>query len=280
MATLIQSLQNVLAGRDPLLPVETRRIVLKDVLQAYVLDYLYNHPTYRGLIFYGDTCLQVVYGINRLSDGLTFDNRSGLELGQFGPDLAAYFQKSLGYSEATAKTQEDQSGRLRVALKLPLLYVLDLASTRDEALHLRVEISHQPQVAVIQRTPVLVYGRSLVAAHFSIETMMAGKMLACLERGTNGVQRASSIQGRDYYDLLWFMQQHIQPLEEKLAQDGDRPYTPASAMQALQEKIALIKPKDLAVDLLPMFESRAFIEAWLEAFHETFNRLAGGYIDG
>ena len=27
-----------------------------------------------------------------------------------------------------------------------------------------------------------------------------------------------------------------------------------------------------------MFESRAFIEAWLEAFHQTFERLAVGYL--
>ncbi len=40
MATLIQSLQNILAGKDPLLPAETKRILLKEVLQAYVLDYL------------------------------------------------------------------------------------------------------------------------------------------------------------------------------------------------------------------------------------------------
>jgi hypothetical protein len=274
MATLIQSLRNVLASRDPLLPVETRRIVLKDVLQAHVLDYLYNHPTYRGLNFYGDTCLRILYGLNRLSEGLVFDNRLGLDVRQLGPDLAAYFQKYLGYSETMVKTQEDNENKLRVTLKFPLLYALDLALTQDEALHLGVQVSQAPRVAVIQHTPVLVYGRSLVAAHFSIETMMAGKMLACLE----GSQRGSSIQGRDFYDLLWLMLQHIQPLEEKLAQDGDRPYTPASAMQALQEKVARIKPRDLAFDLLPMFESRLFIEAWLEAFHETFNRLAGGYI--
>jgi hypothetical protein len=55
MATLIQTLQNVLAGKDPLLPPETKRIILKEVLQAYVLDYLYNHTSYRRLNFYGGT---------------------------------------------------------------------------------------------------------------------------------------------------------------------------------------------------------------------------------
>jgi predicted nucleotidyltransferase component of viral defense system len=39
-----------------------------------VLDYLYNHTIYRRLNFYGGTCLHVVYGLNRLSEDLGFDN--------------------------------------------------------------------------------------------------------------------------------------------------------------------------------------------------------------
>ncbi len=73
----------------------------------------------------------------------------------------------------------------------------------------------------------------------------------------------ATIKGRDFYDLLWFMQQKIQPLEEKLAKDGINSYTVQSAMQRLGEKIAEMKISDLAEDLLPLFEQRSFIEAWL-----------------
>jgi len=40
MATLIQSLQNILSQKDPLLANETKRIILKEVLQAYALDFI------------------------------------------------------------------------------------------------------------------------------------------------------------------------------------------------------------------------------------------------
>ncbi|MEO5887142.1 MAG: hypothetical protein ABIQ77_05705, partial [Anaerolineales bacterium] len=76
----------------------------------------------------------------------------------------------------------------------------------------------------------------------------------------------------------WYMQKSIQPLPEKLAKDGKKPYTVKSAMQALQEKVQSIKVSDVAVDLLPMFESRAFIESWLNTFHENFSRYAKRYI--
>jgi hypothetical protein len=57
------------------------------------------------LNFFGGTCLHVVYGLNRLSEGLDFDNQAGLELDHLANDLVKYFQKSFGYGDASAKTQ-------------------------------------------------------------------------------------------------------------------------------------------------------------------------------
>ncbi len=63
---------------------------------------------------------------------------------------------------------------------------------------------------------------------------------------------------------------------QKGQQDGAQPYTTRKAMLALEEKIAAIQHHDMALDLLPMFESRSSIEAWLEAFNPALDRLAAG----
>lgn len=278
MATLIQTLRHVLESKDPLLANETRRILLKEALQARLLDFLYNHPLYRRLNFYGGTCLHVVYGLNRLSEDLDLDNSAGLDLSRLPDDLLAFFHKSLAYPEAVVKTQQGESGILRFTLKFPLLNALGLADHPDEALHLKIEISSHPQTAVIAKTPVFFHGLSFVPAHFSLETMMAGKMLACLERNFQRGRDGALLKGRDFYDLLWFMQKRVWPLEEKLARDGERPYTVRTAMAALQEKVSAIRPADLALDLLPMFESRLFIESWLEGFHANFTEFAKFYL--
>ncbi len=70
MATLIQSMQNILSQKDPFLANETKRVLLKEFLQAYTLDFLYNHPVYRKLNFYGGTCLHMLYVLNRLSEDI------------------------------------------------------------------------------------------------------------------------------------------------------------------------------------------------------------------
>ena len=278
MASLIQTLQHTLDTKDPLLSLETKRILLKEVLQAYVLDFIYNHPKYRRLNFYGGTCLHIVYNLNRLSEDLDFDNSAKIDLSNLADDLTALFSKSLGYDSIEIKSQQGENGILRATIKLPVLNELGLSPYRNEALHLKVEISHHNQVAVLQNTPVFYLGRSFVPSHFSLETMMSGKMIACLERNFQRGRGGAFIKGRDYYDLLWFMQKGIQPLEEKLAEDGGKPYTVESAMLALKEKISDISPSDLAVDLMPMFESRAFIESWLETFHANIERYTSGYI--
>jgi len=278
MATLIQFLENALEAKDPLLSNETKRIVLKEVLQAYMLEFLFSHHAYRSLNFYGGTCLHVIYSLNRLSEDIDLDNSQGVELQELETDLLDYVKKQLGYQDITIKQQESQEGILRLTLRLAVLYELGLSLNIDERLHLKLEISQHRQTAVIVKTPVIFYGRSFVPAHFSEETMMAGKMLACLERSFRVGESTTLIKGRDFYDLLWFMQQRIQPLEEKLEKDGIQPYDVKSAMLALQDKIELIRPRDLSLDLLPLFEQRAFIEAWIDSFHENFNRFVRYYL--
>ena len=277
MATLIQSLQHILAQKDPLLANETKRIVLKEVLQVYALDFLFNNPDYRRLNFYGGTCLHLLFGLNRLSEDIDLDNRSGLNITSLDQDLAAYFKAVVAYPQVSVKQQQGAGGILRITLKFPVLYDLGLSANTNEVLHLKVEISTHQQVAVIRKTPLLSFGRSFVPAHFSLETMMAGKMLACLERKFQKGTTGSGVKGRDFYDLLWFMQRQVQPLEEKLAKDGSVPYTVSSAMQALTEKVGLLRVSDLAVDLLPLFEQRSYIQSWLEVFKENFMDLSSRY---
>ncbi len=277
MATLIQLMQNVLSQKDPLLPAETKRVILKEFLQAYTLDFLYNHPVYRKLNFYGGTCLHVIYGLNRLSEDIDLDNSNGIDLSTLENDLLTFYRSNIGYANVTGKTQVGEWGVRRTTLKFPILYTLGLTTHVNEPLHLKVEVSQHEQISIVRRTPVLLFGRSFVASHFSLETMMAGKMLACLERNFQKGE-GTAIKGRDFYDLLWFMQQKIQPLEEKLARDGRQHYTVQSAMQILGEKINGMKISDLEEDLLPLFEQRSFIVAWLEGVKGNFREYVKNYL--
>ena len=42
-------------------------------------------------------------------------------------------------------------------------------------------------------------------------------------------------------------------------------------MLELEKKVAGIKAEDLATDLLPLFESMVFVDAWINASHTNFD---------
>jgi hypothetical protein len=127
MATLIQTLQHILETRASGLSTEVKRVILKEALQAYALEYLYNHPVYRRLNFYGGTCLHVIYGLNRLSEELDLDNQAGIDLASLRDDLVVLFQKTIGYPEAGAGIQAGATGIIRITLKFPVLNKLGLS---------------------------------------------------------------------------------------------------------------------------------------------------------
>lgn len=278
MATLTQALQIALDSEGAGLPADVQRVVLKEYLQAYVLDYLYNHPQYRHLNFYGGTCLHAIYGLNRLSEDIDLDDSAEIDLTPLAGDLEGYFHARLGYSGLTLHEQDSGNDIIRLTLRFPLLNELGLSPHADEKLHLKVEISQHRQTAIVQHTPILYHGRTFVPSHFSIETMMAGKMIACIERsfavGTTGINS----KGRDYYDLLWFMARDVWPLEEKLAKDGQQPYTVATAFALIRDRVERISPAEMGHDLKPLFREQVFVQAWLESFHETFARLCERYV--
>lgn len=277
MATLVQMLQTALESRDPLLPNETKRVILKEALQAYVLEFLYNHKVYQKLNFYGGTCLHVVYNLHRLSEDIDLDNQEAINLDKLADGLIGYIHAVWNYREATLKEQASRQDIRRLTLHFPVLQQLGLSPVNSEALHLKLEISHHKQVAITRNTPVIFYGRSFVTQHFSLETLMAGKILACLERSFQVGNTASKIKGRDWYDLLWFMHKRIIPLEEKLLKDGKQPYTIQAAFETLSIRAAQIESRDLALDLLPLFEQRTYIENWITAFQPNFQEYVKYY---
>ena len=103
-------------------------------------------------------------------------------------------------------------------------------------------------------------------------------MLACLERSFQIGSSGIAIKGRDFYDLLWFMQQRIRPLDQKLERDGNESYTVQSAMLVLQKKVEKIRRRDLEIDLLPLFEQRAYIDAWIASFQANFETFLQYYL--
>ena len=98
-----------------------------------------------------------------------------------------------------------------------------------------------------------------------------------------------TIKGRDYFDLLWFLQKEIIPNYERLfdlarkesdvyGEMKDDSLVKSSLIKALDEKVELANTKfkqDFERDLLPFISNSSIIEGFVDSYWENYSRLKG-----
>lgn len=274
MATLLDELGEIVQeSRQAGLRPDVIRLKLKEKLQLYVLDFIYNDPKYQNLIFYGGTCLRKCFNLNRMSEDVDFESLQSFDKKKFANDIQQYFHK-MGYKGL--KTFTPGSGVNRVELRFPVLYQLGISSHEAENLNVKVEVNPTDKKYSTEPKTISEDRFSFVIRHYDLSTLMAGKMAACLERIWEKGKTGIKIKGRDYYDLIWYMQKGVMPNADRLRETRGQ-YTVGSAFDKLDEIVSKIKPGDLAADLNQLFEDGRFVERWIAAFPEEFALLRKKY---
>ncbi len=236
-----------------------KRNLLKEYLQIVVLDFIYSHPTYSQLLFYGGSALAHCFDLQRLSEDLDFiDEEKKINVGKLAKDLENYFGKR---TDLSAKTNVQ---KFRVYLKFPILRELGL-STREEtdALFLKVEVYTEFDFCKSYKTdirPVFKYNRSILIKTLDPATLMSTKVRAILVRKWEKTDKqgrtTAKVKGRDYFDLLWYLQKGIQPNLSCMEGFG--------SMKDLKEKIlamiTTIDSKSIQLDLEALIDNPNFVK--------------------
>jgi predicted nucleotidyltransferase component of viral defense system len=269
-------LDQVAAALNP----AVKRVFLKEIIQSYVLSFICNHSEYKKLKLYGGTCARIVYGLNRMSEDLDFDNSTQVNLSEFKQDLTTHFTGRLGVDGVEVKEQGLSSGVIsRFTLKLPILSQLGLSNLQNEKIHVKVEVSHHQQHFQAAVSPIVKDNNSFVLHHFDQPSLFAGKVIACLERTFAKGKTGINIKGRDFYDLIWYMEQKTELYRPKLKHDGQHTYTVRTAFRKLEQKVRDISRRDLEIDLVNLFENQDFIDNWLDNYQLFFKRYLQHYLE-
>ena len=191
-----------------------RRNLLKNYLQILVLDFIYADREYSQLIFYGGSCLAHCYNLQRLSEDLDFvDLKKTIDISALAKDLEIHFKKNTDL-EVKAVPQ-----KFRIYLKFLLLHELELAGkSESDLLFLKIKIFKEFDFCAdykIEIIPLFKFNRTLLVKTFDLPTLMATKIRAVLRRkwektDKNG-KTLATVKGRDYYDLLWYLEKGVRP---------------------------------------------------------------------
>ena len=240
------------------LPLLFKRNLVKEHLQMLVLSFLYSKKEYRNLIFYGGSCLRHCFNLQRLSEDLDFvDIKDEVNLKNLAQDIENFFKKKAGI-KITSKIQ-----KFRILLKFPILYNLGLAKPPESnLLFLKVEIFKEfgfCKKYKIEILPLFKFGEAMLVRSFDLPTLMATKIRAIFYRKWEKTDREGKIlakvKGRDYYDLMWYLEKKIEPNLECIENVKSKKELKANLLVLIKR----VDSKSIKFDLEGLIEDRNFI---------------------
>jgi predicted nucleotidyltransferase component of viral defense system len=276
-------LQNELESyyRSIILPAgastEYARNLLKEQLHFYILDFIYKQDDFRDLIFYGGTCLRHCFGLPRLSEDLDFEYLNGEFLFEvLAQRLKEYFSKVLRFDELVIKRQ-----KFRLYLQFPILRKLQLAgASESDYLHVKIEVNvttRAPQSYVTEIQPLSVMQRTFFVRRYDLGTLMASKINAIANRvwskSVKGIDSTIDVKGRDYFDLLWYMQKKIVP------RVSFTKFTSESELWGVvQERVMSLNTVSVGRDLQPFMSKPSEALDFARNLQPAFQAMLPGYL--
>jgi len=236
-----------------------KRNLIKEYLQILILSFIYNHPKYQKLIFYGGSCLRHCFDFPRFSEDLDFvDLEKKIKLKELAKDLKIFFRKELDL-EIYPKIQ-----KFRIYLKFPILHHLKLTKKGESNyLFVKVEIFSNFNFCKnfkIEIVPLFKFGKPFLVRTFDLPTLMATKIVAIFSRKWEKINKKGKIlakvKGRDYFDLLWYLNKKVEPnlkcLKETLTKE--------ELKRRLSEIVEKVDSKSLRFDLEGLIEDRNYVK--------------------
>ena len=173
------------------------RLLLREYLQARILEGLQEQGTFRYLAFLGGTALRFLFQLPRFSEDLDFSTiRPDPELTLGKP--AHKIQKRFEAEGYTVATKVKDGAVVSCFIRFPgLLYEVGVSPFPDEALAIKVEVDTNPPGGANTGTTLIRRHVLLNLFHYDRASLLAGKLHALLSR--------SYTKGRDLYDLMWYL---------------------------------------------------------------------------
>ncbi|MBL7036235.1 nucleotidyl transferase AbiEii/AbiGii toxin family protein [Candidatus Microgenomates bacterium] len=248
------------------------RNLLKEVLQVYVLNFIYTNPEYKDLIFTGGTCLRKFYSLNRVSEDLDFDiEGKDFNYEKFQKDLEKYFVSNMQYKQMSTKYKNKT-----IFLKFPVLREIGFSGPNDsEILMLRLDFSKSFSKSCKTTTHLFSsYNYNFIVKSYDFPTLMANKVTAFLTRTfRKGDSQKESFKGRDAFDLVWMLDgtRNKDGINMNRISDMLKIKDKEDLKKEILKKAKKISSKDLYFDIRNFFAEEKFVKEFSDNFYKILN---------
>jgi predicted nucleotidyltransferase component of viral defense system len=267
---LIDNLKQIVEGNKGTIKPLYLRNLLKEEVQNYILNFVYNNKEYKKLIFTGGTCLRKLYGLPRLSEDLDFDFIGTFDIGVFADSVKKYFWENLQYKQMETKISGNEN---TVYIKLPILKSLGFRN--EEILFVRCDFSEELLGGYkLETSSISTRDFTFFVRNYDLETLFANKIRAFLNRDFfRGSGQDTPFKARDVFDLVWFLERskkssmNFVPNWQRL----EAAFSDKSRDEILEmaiEKVMKINENDIKNDLESFIESSQSVDVFSQSFKE------------
>lgn len=229
--------------------------LMREYLQARVLESLQDAGVFLQWAFLGGTALRFLFGLPRFSEDLDFSLIAPGEDAGLTPAVTEV-KRALGLEGYRIDVKV--SGRTPVAsawIRFPgLPHELGLSPRASQILSIKVEVDTNPPSGAHIETSVVRRHVTLHLCHHDKASLLAGKLHAVLSRPW--------AKGRDLYDLAWYLADRTWPapnldlLNAALAQTGWQGPLLAAATwrEQVRQRIEALDWEKARADVRPFLE--------------------------
>ena len=175
-----------------------RVCLVREYLQARVLESLQDEGVFLRWAFVGGTALRFLFAIPRFSEDLEFSLLAPGDDPGFRPALIA-LKRVFEHEGYRGEVKVSEHKTVASAwVKFPgLLHDLGLSPRASQTLSIKVEVDKNPPAGAGIETSVVRRHVTLNLCHHDKSSLLAGKLHAILSRPWT--------TGRDLYDLAWYL---------------------------------------------------------------------------
>lgn len=250
------------------------RSLFKERLQLYALDFVNKSAWNDKLIFKGGTALRICFDLPRLSEDLDFDipKNEKFNMKDFEEEVKNYFIKNWQFKDFFTKIAHNER---TIYVKFPILKQIGLPIQKAESdvLHLRLDFADVSGVSYKTEISVKTTSHfSFFVRRYSLPDLFAGKIAAILQRErTVGKIKEARYKGRDYFDLIWFLEKNVKPNWQFLKEMTKLSKT--QVISEINEKVKHVDQTLLKQDLMPFMEDGRFVSQFAVNYQRVYQGL-------
>ncbi|MDP2951182.1 MAG: nucleotidyl transferase AbiEii/AbiGii toxin family protein [bacterium] len=217
-----------------------KKNLLREYLQYKILEIIFNSEFANKLAFLGGTALRIIYGNNRFSEDLDFDNFDLTE--EDFTQLTNMVKDGLEQQGFEVQANNVFKGVFRCRIKLPkILFDNELSPMANEKLMIQIDTAPHNFPFSIEKKILNKFDVFTSVLTVPLDILLSQKIYAALSR-----KRA---KGRDFYDIIFLLsltKPNYKYLKEKIAISD-----PVALKNKLLQALSLFDFKALAKDVEP-----------------------------